>query len=213
MNTLFSPDSKFMLALNRIADLVVLNLCFLLTCIPIVTIGAASTAMYTVCFRIGTGRETGIFRSYFRAFRDNFKQSTALWLLELLLCAATCVNIYLCYHMSGTLHYMFILFLPLLALVLLVFSYAFPLLSQFENTILVTFKNALALSLGYLPRTLLITVLNIFPFVLMFTNLYLFYKVFYLWIVLYFSAAAYLNTLLLKKVFAPYMVSEKEDAQ
>ena len=74
----FSLDSKFMQALSRIADLILLNLVFLVTCIPIFTIGAASAALYSVAFRLGTEREEGVFRCYFRAFRNNFKQGTIL---------------------------------------------------------------------------------------------------------------------------------------
>ncbi|MCI6435817.1 MAG: YesL family protein, partial [Clostridiales bacterium] len=70
MGAFFSPDSKFMQAMARIADLVILNLLFLVSCIPLVTIGAASAALYTVCFRFGTDREQGVCRSYFRAFRE-----------------------------------------------------------------------------------------------------------------------------------------------
>ena len=110
MQTLFSPDSKFMQTMSRIADLLLLNFFFLLTCVPIVTIGAASTAMYTVCFRFGSEREAGTVRSYFRAFRENFKQATVLWLV-ILLCGVTAgINVFLFYSMSGILHYAFILF-------------------------------------------------------------------------------------------------------
>ena len=85
MNGLFSPDSRFMRYMNRLADLMLLNLMFLLTSIPIVTIGASLTALYSVCFRLGTVREGGTVRDYFRAFRENFGEATKLWLLALLL--------------------------------------------------------------------------------------------------------------------------------
>ena len=85
MGSFFSPDSKFMQTMSRLADLVVLNLLFLVSCVPLFTIGAASTAMYTVCFQLGTEKESGIFRTYFRSFRENFKQSTILFLILALL--------------------------------------------------------------------------------------------------------------------------------
>ena len=58
--------------LNRFADLMILNLLFLLTSIPIFTIGASLTALYSVCFRLGTDREGSTFRDYFAAFKENF---------------------------------------------------------------------------------------------------------------------------------------------
>lgn len=198
--------------MSRIGDLLLLNFFFLLTCVPIITIGAASTALYTVCFRFETDREAGVIRSYFHAFRDNWKQATVLWLILLLCGASACFNAYIFYCMSGIICYAFIPFLILFALVLLVGSYAFPLLSQFDNNTLSTLKNALALSLGHLPRSVLITALNIFPFLLFLTNLYTFLQAAFIWAAIYFAAAAYLNSWLLKKVFAPYLEKEEESA-
>ena len=57
MLSIFSPDSRFMRVMSRAADLILLNLCYLLTCLPLFTIGAASAALYAVCFRFGTAEE------------------------------------------------------------------------------------------------------------------------------------------------------------
>ena len=70
MGGFFSLDSKFMQAMSRVADLIILNVIYLVTCLPVITIGAAGTAMYTVCFRLGTDREGSLVKGYFRAFRD-----------------------------------------------------------------------------------------------------------------------------------------------
>ena len=71
MGGFFSLDSKFMQVMSRVADLIILNVIYLVTCLPVVTIGAASTALYTVCFRLGTAREGSLVKGYFRAFRDD----------------------------------------------------------------------------------------------------------------------------------------------
>ena len=205
MGAFFSPDSKFMQAMARIADLVILNLFFLVSCIPQVTIGAASAALYTVCFRFGTDREQGVCRSYFRAFRENFKQGTILWLIAVVFFCAGIVNVFLFYSMEGPLHYLFLLMTALMVLGVLMYSYAFPLISQFSNKTLPTLKNAFCLSLGYLPWSLVIAVVNVFPLALALVDLYLFLQMGFVWAFLYFSAAAYINALLLKKVFAPYL--------
>ena len=205
MGAFFSPDSKFMQAMARVSDLVILNLLFLLSCVPLITIGAASAALYTVCFRIGTDREQGVCRSYFRAFRENFWQGTILWLIAVVFFGAGIVNVFLFYSMEGPLHYLFLLMTVLMVLGVLMHSYAFPLISQFSNKTLPTLKNAFCLSLGYLPRSLVIAVVNVFPLALALVDLYLFLQVGFVWAFLYFSAAAYINALLLKKVFAPYL--------
>lgn len=207
---LFRLDSKFMHAMSRIGDLLILNFFFLLTCVPIITIGAASTAMYTVCFRIDTEREQGTLKSYFRAFRDNFRQATLMWVLLLLFGIATAVNTYLFYSMPAPLHYVMVVFALLFVLVLMICSLAFPLQSQFDNKLKSTLFNAFVLSIAYLPRTLLITALNLFPFILLLKNFYMFLQTGFIWIAIYFSAAAYLNSILLRKVFAPYMPEEED---
>lgn len=209
MHALFSPDSRFMQAMGRIGDLLLLNFVFLLSCVPLFTIGAASAALYTVCFRIGTPREQGVVGSFFRAFRENFRQGTALWLI-LLFCGGTaCLNILAFAGMSGPLRYAALVFAILLALVLLMAGYAFPLLSRFRNSTRGTFRNALILSLGYLPRSILIAAINAFPFALLLLEPYLFFSTGFVWIAVYFSAAGYINSLLLKKVFAPYTADEE----
>ena len=211
MNGLFLPDSRFMRYMNRLADLMLLNLMFLLTSIPIVTIGASLTALYSVCFRLGTVREGGTVRDYFRAFRENFGEATKLWLLALLLGGSTLACALVFYAMSGWVHYLYLLFAALFAVAVLMFSYAFPLLSRFENGVRATLKNGLLLSVGYLPRSLVIGALNIFPFFLMVTDFYTFLKAAFLWVALWFAAAAYAGALLLKKVFAPYLKEEEEE--
>ena len=100
-------------------------------------------------------------------------------------------------------------FLILLVLVFLIGSYTFPLLSQFQNGNMATLKNALILSLGYLPRSILVVFINVFPFVLMLFDFYLFLNTAFLWAGIYFAAAAYINSVLLKKVFAPYIPKEE----
>lgn len=211
MGKLFSPDSRFMRAMSRLADLMLLNICFLVCCLPLVTIGAARTALFDVLFRLGTDREAaGTVKSYFRAFREDFKQGTLLWLLLVLFGGTAAANIYVFYLMPGSIRWAFVLFALLLVLLLLLAGYAFPLASQFSNGPFSTLKNALVLSLGYLPRSIAIAAMDLLPFVLLLTNIMAFFHAGLLWFGLYFAAAAYFDTLLLKKVFAPYLAQEPE---
>lgn len=213
MSGFFAPDSRFMRYMSRLADLMLLNLLFLLTSIPIVTIGASKTALYSVCFRLGTDREGGTVRDYFQAFRENFAQATGLWLLEVLLVGSTLLCALLFRSMNGWLHGLRVLFLGLCVVAVMLFGYAFPLLSRFENSVWGTLRNGLLLSVGYLPRSLVIGALNVFPFAMMVVDFYSFLKVAFLWVALWFAAAAYANCQLLKKVFAPYLAQEEEEKE
>jgi len=206
MQSLFSPDSKIMQALTGLADLMILNMLFVFTCIPIFTIGAASSALYTVCFRMVRQEEGHIFSSYFRAFRDNFRQGTGIWLILLLFSAIGILNLMGLETRNG-IPQMLLLLVTVMVLALLAFvhSYVFPLQSQFRNNVKTTMINAFLLSIANLPRTILITVLNLFPLGLMAVNLYAFLDSALIWFVIYFSGTAFVNCLLLKKVFSPYM--------
>lgn len=206
---IFSPDSKFMIAMGRLGDLVLLNFFFLLTCVPIFTIGPALTALYTVAFRMASDREDGVVAAYFRAFKANFRQGVCLWLVILLVGICISFDIALFYQMTGPAHALYFPAAVMMVLLVLIASYTFPLLSQFGNSNRQTLKNALFLSMGYLPRSLVIAVLNVFPFAVLLFDLVLFLETAFLWVFLYFAAIAYLNALLLKKVFKPYLEEEE----
>ena len=84
-------------------------------------------------------------------------------------------------------------------------AYAFPWLSRFQNDTVTTIKNAFLLSAAYLPRSLVILALNLAPFAVLLLDTYTFLGLGLLWLTIWFSGTAYLNCLLLQKVFAPYL--------
>ena len=201
---MFSPDSKFMTVVSRFADLLLLNLVFLLTCLPVFTIGAAVTALYTMCFRLMREEYNGIVKSYFRAFRDNFKSATAVWVILLIAAVPAAYYLTQVIKMGGILQFTGLFFILILFIALMAGSYAFPWISQFENTVIQALTNALILSVSRLPRTAAILVINLMPVIVWFINADLFIQISFLWIALYFAAAAYMNTGLLWHVFKPY---------
>lgn len=78
-------DSRFSRVLSRLTELVLLNFVFILTCLPILTIGASVTALYSITLKMARNEEGYIIQGYFKDFAKNFKQATAFWLIELLL--------------------------------------------------------------------------------------------------------------------------------
>ncbi len=204
MSSLFSHDSAFVQMLSRICDLILLNVLYLLTCLPVFTIGAANTALYAVCFSIIRNRESHIFKNYFRAFLSNFRQATFVWLLLLIVAVPAIWALYNFFLMAGMVRYLFLVYLVIVILAVFTGSYAFPLISQFENTTKATLKNAMILSFGNLPRTILVVILNLLPWILLLAVPYLFIEISFLWVALYGSAAACMNAGLLWKVFKPF---------
>lgn len=74
--------------LNKMADLILLNLIFLLCCIPVVTIGPAITALYAVSLRSVRYGDGYVIQTFFRSFKQNFKQSFVVGMIGIyFLCA------------------------------------------------------------------------------------------------------------------------------
>ena len=71
MGRLFNLDNPVMNALNKLADLIILNFLTMICCIPIFTIGASATALHYVALKIVRDEETYIIKGFFKSFRQN----------------------------------------------------------------------------------------------------------------------------------------------
>ena len=201
MFSMFSPDSKIMQIIGKIADLVVLNILFLVSCLPVFTIGAAVTAMYTLCFRMLRQEEGHVVKPYFRALKENFKPATGVCAILMFILVPDYFYFQHFFQAGNPLFYGFVF---LAAVTVLTAGIAFPWVSQFRNTIAQTLRNALLLSIGNLPRALAVAAINLLPFCLWIADYDLFTKISFLWLALYFAAAAYMNAAILYPVFKPY---------
>lgn len=211
MRKLFDADSGFMRGLSRLTDLVLLNLLFILTSIPIVTIGASASALYSVFFRWHRQEESGYVKAYFHAFARDFKEATVLWLAFVVFMAISIFDIWFFFYQTEPLSYFAVLFGFLGAMGLFTYSYAIILVSVFANSFAGTLKNALLMAVAYFPRTLVMALINLFPFLLvgLFPSLAL--QLGWLLVLLAFSGGAYLNSLLLKPVILPMIEKKTEN--
>lgn len=164
---LFDTDSPIIMVLNRIADLMWLNILTMICCIPIVTAGASLTAMHYVALKLVRNEEGYITKGFFKSFKDNFKQATVIWLL-LLLAIIVIAGDFLIISKSGIeFHTVFIVIIMLAAIALLfVATYVFPVLAKFENTVKETIKNAFLMSILQFPKTITMIVLGVMPTIL-----------------------------------------------
>ena len=211
MRKLFDADSGLMRGLSRLTDLVLLNLLFLITSIPIVTIGASASALYSVFFRWHRQEESGYVKAYFHAFARDFKEATVLWLAFVVFMAISIFDIWFFFYQTEPLSYLGVLFGFLGAMGLFTYSYAIILVSVFANSFAGTLKNALLMAVAYFPRTLVMALINLFSFLLvgLFPSLAMQFGWF---LVLFaFSGGAYLNSLLLKPVILPMIEKKTEN--
>ena len=152
-------DSPLMRFLTKIADLMVLNILFCVTSIPLITIGASWTALYSVTLKMVRDEEGSVSRSYFRSFRQNFRQATLLWLGVLVVLALLVLDIRVLNGMAGgTAPGLLRVGVEILALLgIMVLQYLFPSLARFEASLADTLKNACIMALAHLPKTALMT--------------------------------------------------------
>ena len=164
MDKIFGLDSPLTRFLTKAANLMILNVLTLVCCVPVFTAGAAITAMHYVLLRMVRDEDGYIVKTYFRAFKDNFKQATAVWLFYLVLFAFFIVDIMLIRQNPDVLPHFMIYILSAAAMVLfMTVQWIFPLIMRFENPVSVNVKNAILLMVAQLPRTLLMTVIWAVP--------------------------------------------------
>lgn len=206
MGRIFNPDSPVFRFLNNMADLVILNLIWLICCVPVVTIGPSTTAMYCVVRQMAKKEWPPVLKTFFREFRSNFKQSLLVFLALLI---PTCLAAaYLLMALSGGLdHIPVIKYSSWLAVVIVGFacSYAYPLLAYFDNSVGNTLKNAFILSFANPFLALVVTALNMLPVMLLLINFGLFIRCSYFWLVIGSALTALANAKMLGRFFRRFV--------
>lgn len=98
MYTLFNPENSFWNFMGKLADVACMSILWLITSLPIVTIGASTAAFYSFTLDAVHDEEGGVWSSYFSGFRENFKKATLIWILQLVVMAFLIVNLYAAWH-------------------------------------------------------------------------------------------------------------------
>ncbi len=210
MRHLFRLDSPVMRFLSNVADLIALNLIWLICCVPVLTIGPSTMAMHCVARDIAKGEWPPVFKTFFQEFRSNFKQALLVFLILLLpVCMAAA---YLLMLVSGGLDHIPVLkSLCVLAVVIiaLVCSYVYPLLSHFDNTVGNTLKNAFLLPLANPFLALVVTALNLLPILTLLINPELFARCVIFWILVGCALTAVINAKMLGPFCARFAPTEQ----
>ena len=204
-------DNVVMRALSKICDMVFLNVLWVTCSIPIVTIGASTTALYTVMLKLVRNEEGYIFRSFFRAFKENFKQSTLIWLIIAAFSVVWWVDFRIAGMMgAGVGEVLRIIFLIVAFLLLSVTIYVFPLTARYENKISATLKNALILTIAKLPYTLLMVAVVVVAVLASLWNTMMLMIALPLWFLFMVSLIAWINSYLLRRVFTVFEQNEDD---
>ena len=208
MGNLFRPDSPLMRFMMLITNLIALNVLWLIGCIPIVTAGASTVAMHTVLLSYINRKDDAVLKPFFRAFRENFRTVTPLWLMNLLVGAVMVAEIV--YLSVGAQLWLKVVFGVLLLIYGAATSYLYPLLARYETTAKQALLNSFMLPVRHLLSSVCVVTLNVLPVFLLVAFPELFWKSILVWTVIGFSLIAYLDLKILLPVFQKYESATEE---
>lgn len=205
-------DNPFFRFMGRVADLMILNLIFIVCCIPVVTIGPAITAMYYTTLKMVRNEESYIVKGFFHSFKQNLKQGIFINLILL------AVGVFLFLDLRIVVgnfqgfagKAMYVVIWLGIVLYAMIFVYIYPLLSRFYNTIRNTFINAILISIRHLPKTVLLILLTLCPILIFFIPQTMISSLLILLFILVgFATLAYAKSMILVKILDNYMPPEE----
>ncbi len=195
-------EGKAANTLEILTNLAILNILFLISCIPIVTIGAAVTALYDCVFKIQNNTEQYIIRDYIKSFRKNFKQATQIWAI------ASCIIAVLAFDISVYTMVTETAFVPLFVISIILcvtcftgLCYVFPMIGYFQNTNKNMIINAYKMAVFYLPCTIPVVIVNGLPLYILLKKQEVFLSTVMIYMLIGFGLAAFVSSVFLQFVF------------
>ena len=206
---MFSYNSKFSQIVNQIIDCFFLSIIWLISSIPVITVGASTTAVYHTVNKVFRREEGGIWKEYWRVFRRDFKRATGLWAIMVLIFAALAANFYAAFT-TGVSNENLQIALQIGAVFLTAFMAIwlqcwFPYLSRFDDPVKTILKNTMAIMMAETKVALQLLLLFVFVVAVNIT------LSIYIPVLTVAMPAAYMTSLnrVLEKLFARY-ISKQE---
>lgn len=209
MKFLLNLDGPVQRFFGRVGDFILLNLLWLLCSLPIVTIGASTTALIRTTMFLAQGHDTHLVGRFFESFKMNFKQSTIAWFITV------AVGLFLYYDLLVIrLNFkdnvvILVAFGMLVVIGLIIGFYLFALIARFDNPLKVHFKNALFIGLANLKVSLPVIAITAAIVIALFFSLSSLLLALYLCLCCGVSVIIYLFSTIWLKVFAKYENMEK----
>ncbi|MEA4965259.1 MAG: YesL family protein [Oscillospiraceae bacterium] len=202
MKNLFNLDAPIVQFAGKMATLLWMNVLWLFCCLPLLTIGASTTALYRMMFNLRQDKSCTA-KDFFRAFAANFKQATVHFLILLLLFAVLYAYYYgICLVTNQVVQFLLLAaFCAMFLFVGFTAVYVFPLTAYFENSVLRTLRNALILSVTHYRQTVIVFALSLLPAIALAVSLYWFLRLGYIWALIAPGLIAYWSSGQLQKVF------------
>ena len=215
MNRLFSIESKFVQFLGTVFNLVVLNFLWILTSLPIITIGASTTAMYSVTFKYADDADDAVIKPFFKAFVANFKQSTLVWLPMCLVSALLMIDAYylLTHADAAATPFLWVPFFVVLTVLMVTVAHVFPQIARYNVDTRTALHNTLLMSLLHFFLTAGVVGLNLLPWILMIILPEIVAYTGIFWVMFGASAIAYFNAKVLLKMYKKHEPDPEENEE
>ena len=150
LRRIFDVSNPFWTFIGRLVDAFLLRLCWLICCVPVVTFGASTTALYAAMMKDVADEDAHYIRAFFRSFKQNLGQGIVLGLIYMVTAAILAYAVFLFRQVQGDGGTFFTIAeaaaIAFMFLWAFTFVYAFPLLGRFYNTIPHILQNALFLA-------------------------------------------------------------------
>lgn len=136
MDKIFNSDSGVMRALSKLFDMGQLTLIYLVFCIPVITIGAATTSLYYVSAKVLRHNRSYVWTEFWRSFKTNFVQSTIVWLIVAVLSVLLVFNMQMVGITDAASEkggYLAGVYFAMLFFICCITCYVFPIISRFST--------------------------------------------------------------------------------
>lgn len=209
-----SEGSLYSRIFGFLGQLIILNLLWIFCCIPVITAGASTTALFYCVLRMHKEGYCFAVKDFFKSFKRNFKQATLIWLLILIFAGVLYVDKSFIPQMSGIMSIVFsyilvAVFIPAIMLLL----YIFPTVAAFENKIKNLITNAFYFAVKNIFYTLAMAAITILPMFFTLVDAKLFPIYLFVWLLCGFSLTAYADAWFIWKIFKPYFKEDGEEKE
>ena len=202
---IFNEDGLFNRGFAFLGQLIGLNLLWILCSFPIFTVGASTTALCYCTLKLHKYGDCRIVKDFFQSFKQNFRQSTAIWIGIMSAAGVFYLESKAVHAMPGSLSQIFSYLLAAVGFPFGVISlYVFPTLAAFDNTIKKIIASAFYFVGKNVPYVLLIAAITFFPMFFTLIDGKLFPIYLFLWMTCGFSLTVYADTWFLWKLFRPH---------
>lgn len=204
----FSYDGVIGQFFKTLGEILALNFCFMLCCVPVVTAGASVTALYSVY--MNSSVESGMLKRFFKEFAANFRQSTVIWLCMLVFGYVVYLDFYFLNNFDiaggGAVRIAAIIVAVLYVSIL---AFVFPLQAHYSNKVSRTLRNAVVLGVSLVIYGVLASAIFFFPVIVLYFSADVFVYILPVWLLVGFTGAVIINSRIFLHVFNKLQPKDK----